>query len=172
MTMGLRRRPAVARSAATRDARPVSEQPEPRTSARRPRVIVVDADRRVRDGLTGLLACDAGVELAGSASHPEEAVALSASTSPDALVIDPRLPDVTDGIALIERLRATLPDLRVVVLAWSSALERAFGGDVRVSVVSPTAEGADLVERIHGLALVPVRAEASGADARIRRSAR
>ncbi len=131
----------------------------------------MNADRRVRDGLTGLLACDATVELAGSASHPAAAVELSASTRPDAILIDPRLPEVADGIALIERLRAALPDLRVVILAWSGALEHAFGGDAHVSVVSPTAGCADLVDSIHGLARVPVRGDAAGPDARIRRSA-
>jgi len=87
------------------------------------------------------------------------------------MVIDPRLPEVTDGIALIERLRTAIPDMRVVVLAWSDALERAIGGDPQVSVVSASAMPGDLVARIHGLPAVPVSAEASGPDARIRRSA-
>ena len=158
-----------------RHARRVTPQPDVRPpgphAPRRPRVIVVDADRRVRDGLTGLLACDATVELAGSASHPAAAVVLSESTRPDAMVIDPRLPEVTDGIALIERLRAAIPDLRVVVLAWSDALERAIGGDPQVSVVSASAMPGDLVARIHGLAVAPIPAEVPGPDARIRRSA-
>jgi DNA-binding NarL/FixJ family response regulator len=130
----------------------------------------VDADRRVRDGLTGLLACDASIELAGSASHAAAALALSEAIRPDAVVIDPRLPEVTDGIALIERLRSALPDLRVLVLAWSGALERAMGGDPHVSVVSPSAGPGDLVDRIHGLLAVPVPTGATRADARIRRS--
>jgi CheY-like chemotaxis protein len=172
MTMAGDRRPPVARAGTIGHARPVSAQPDQPARTRRPRVIVVDADRRVRDGLTGLLACDASVELAGSASHPGAAVELSASTRPDAIVIDPRLPEVADGIALIERLRAALPDLRVVVLAWSGALERAFGADAQVSVVSPTVGCADLVDSIHGLAPVPVRAATEGPDARIRGSVR
>jgi DNA-binding NarL/FixJ family response regulator len=153
------------------DARPMSDQPDTRRTPHRPRVIVVDADRRVRDGLTGLLACDASVELAGSAAHADAALALTTGTRPDALVIDPRLPEATDGIALIERLRARMPELRVVVLAWSSALERALGGDPHVSVVSPSAGPADLVESIHALVAAPAVADQPGPGARIRRSA-
>jgi DNA-binding NarL/FixJ family response regulator len=129
----------------------VSDQSDARPSTpRRPTVIVVDADRRVRDGLVGLLGCDGRVALAGSAAHAEAALSLAAAVDPDVMLIDPRLPEVTDGIALIERLRAAVPGLRVLVLAWSGAIERALGGDPLVAVVSASADADDLVDLLVG----------------------
>ncbi len=130
---------------------------------------MVDADRRVRDGMAGLLGCDGRVELVGSAAHVDAALALCGATQPDAVIIDPRLPEATDGLALIERLRATRPGLRFLVLAWSSAVERALGGDPRVAVVSASAGTDDLVAMVLDVLAVP--AGPSEADARIRECA-
>jgi DNA-binding response OmpR family regulator len=41
------------------------------------------------------------------------------------VIVDPRLPEVDGGIAFISRLRATAPDVRILAMSWSDALEHA-----------------------------------------------
>jgi DNA-binding NarL/FixJ family response regulator len=96
-----------------------------------PRVIVVDADDRVRESLIGLLGIGERVAIVGSAGGAARALDLAAIEQPDIIVIDPRLPDVTDGLACIRRLRATVPGVRVVALCSAEMLD---GGQVTATV--------------------------------------
>jgi CheY-like chemotaxis protein len=123
----------------------------PGPAASRPgpvRLILVDADRRVRAGLAGLLELSPAVEVVATAGDVRGALAACERTAPDVVVIDPRLPELQDGIALINALRQRRPAVRIVALAWSSDLELALGPDAGVTVV-PKADGAtDLGERV------------------------
>ena len=87
------------------------------------RVLVVDADERVRESLAGLLAIGGHVVVVGTAGDPGAALDLVSSTSPDIVMLDARLPDVDHGIGLIRRLRADAPGVRVVVMSWSNSHE-------------------------------------------------
>jgi DNA-binding NarL/FixJ family response regulator len=98
------------------------DEPGP-TGQPRIRVLVVDADDRVRESLAGLLAIGRQVDVVGSARDPGSALELIASTPPDLVIIDPRLPELDRGIAFIEYLRKHEPGLRVVVMNWSDVLE-------------------------------------------------
>jgi len=88
-----------------------------------PRVIVVDADDRVRESLIGLLGIGHRVDIVGSADGAPRALDLAAVEQPDIIVIDPRLPDVTEGLATIRRLRALVPGVRIVALCTAEALD-------------------------------------------------
>ncbi len=88
------------------------------------KVLVVDGDERVRESLAGLLGIGRRCVVVRSASHPGQALALLSETRPDVIVIDPRLPEVDGGRAFIERARALVPSVRVVVMSWSDAFER------------------------------------------------
>ena len=87
------------------------------------RVLVVDADERVRESLAGLLAIGGHVVVVGTAGDPGSALDLVASSTPDVVMLDARLPDVDHGIGLIRRLRADAPGVRVVVMSWSNSPE-------------------------------------------------
>jgi DNA-binding NarL/FixJ family response regulator len=87
------------------------------------RVLVVDADERVRESLAGLLAIGGHVVVVGTAGDPGTALDLVASEHPDIVILDARLPDVDHGIGLIRRLRADAPGVRVVVMSWSNSPE-------------------------------------------------
>lgn len=89
------------------------------------RVLVVDADDRTRESLSGLLAIGDQLEVVGSAGLPTRALALVASARPDVVIVDPRLPEVDGGIAFIARLRALAPEVRILAMSWSDSLEHA-----------------------------------------------
>lgn len=58
------------------------------------------------------------------ASEPDSARALFAETQPDSVVLDLRLPEAKEGLALIREFRAAAPDVRIIVLAgWPLDLE-------------------------------------------------
>lgn len=131
------------------------------------RLLVVDADRRVRGSLAGLLDLADHVEVVGSAGHARAALDECEACRPDAVIIDPRLPDLPDGIAFIRRLRAERPEVRVIVIAWVPGTGALLGDDTGVQVVA--ADGGELGDRILE-ALQAVRGTpdvAADADARL-----
>ena len=87
------------------------------------RVLVVDADDRVRESLTGLLAIGGRLRVVGGAGLPGPALDLAIATNPDVVIVDPRLPDVDSGTAFIGRLRELVPETRVLAMSWSENLE-------------------------------------------------
>src|SRR5688572_4237443 len=88
------------------------------------RVLVVDADERTRESLAGLLGIGSRCVVVGSAGHLVQALSLLAEFRPDVIVLDPRLPEVDAGSALIGRVREASPSTRVLVMGWSDATEQ------------------------------------------------
>jgi DNA-binding NarL/FixJ family response regulator len=115
------------------------------------RVVVVDADHRVRDSLAELIGLGDELEVVGRAGHPGAALELCSERCPDVVILDPRLPDVDAGIALVAEVRRRFPGTVVLVLSWGLAVEdgAAMGAD---GVLSKTAPPHELVERIVSLA--------------------
>jgi len=100
--------------------------PEPRPRNDGPlRVLVVDADDRVRESLTGLLAIGGRCMVVASAGQPGPAFDLALDHDPDVVIVDPRLPEVDSGIAFISRIRSRLPRVRILAMSWSDTLESA-----------------------------------------------
>lgn len=89
------------------------------------RVLVVDADDRVRESLTGLLAIGGRCTVVASAGQAGPAFDLALDHDPDVVIVDPRLPEVDSGIAFISRVRSNLPTVRILVMSWSDSLESA-----------------------------------------------
>ncbi|MET8749876.1 response regulator [Streptomyces sp. NPDC004667] len=80
----------------------------PETPQGRPvRVLVVDDQDPVREGITALL----GVEVVGSARDGAEAVESAVLCRPDVVLMDVRMPG-TDGVAATALLRRRLPGCR------------------------------------------------------------
>lgn len=115
--------------------------------ARQPvRLVIVDADRRVRQSLAEL--CDLETELtvvatAGTAAAAAEAIE---EHRPDLVLLDPHLPDIDQGLALVAEIRARHPGLRVLVMGWSEMLESAARTTGAHAFVPKSASPADLVE--------------------------
>ena len=86
------------------------------------RVLLVDDDAAALD-LRKVILEREGHQIS-IASEPASARALFAETHPDSVVLDLRLPEAKDGLALIWEFRAAAPDVRIIVLAgWPLDIE-------------------------------------------------
>jgi DNA-binding NarL/FixJ family response regulator len=80
------------------------------------RVLIADDHKIVRDGLKRILAAAADLEVAGEAASGDEALALVKANDYDVAMVDMSMPGLS-GIALVKRLKAEKPKLRVLVLS-------------------------------------------------------
>lgn len=89
------------------------------------RVLVVDDQTVVRDGLVLLLGLLPGLEVVGSAGDGEEAVRMVTESRPDVVLMDLRMPRV-DGVEATRRIKAEHPSVQIVVLTTFSDDESVF----------------------------------------------
>ncbi len=116
------------------------------------RVVVIDADERVRESLVGLLCIGDRLEVVGDAGQPGPALDIVLATDPDIVVIDPRLPELDEGLSLIARVRVAAPRVRVVVMG-AAALEGTDMGRAADGFVRKTFRPSDLVAAVIAAAI-------------------
>lgn len=83
------------------------------------KVLIVDDQTLIREGLVTICEHLEDVEVVGSAGDGEEALTLVAETTPDVVLMDLRMPRV-DGIAATRAIRERHADTHVVVLTTFS----------------------------------------------------
>lgn len=93
---------------------PASSSRGPPKPVGRPRVLVVDGDRPTRLAMTRLLR-DRGADVR-AAGTPDEARGALLEWDPDAVLLEPVLPDGGGGIALLEDARRLAPRARLAVV--------------------------------------------------------
>jgi DNA-binding NarL/FixJ family response regulator len=79
------------------------------------RVLVVDDQRLMRDGIASLLGIQDGVEVIGTAANGQEAVDQALALQPDVILMDVRMP-VMDGVAATREVRRQIPSCQVLML--------------------------------------------------------
>lgn len=79
------------------------------------RVLVVDDQRVVRDGLALMLQHLAGIECVGTAENGEQAVDRARELGPRVVLMDLRMP-VLDGVEATRAIRESMPEVEVIVL--------------------------------------------------------
>lgn len=79
------------------------------------KVLLVDDHFVVRQGLRGMLAGTADVEVVGEASSGKEAINQVAILYPDVILLDIRMPGL-DGLKLIQYLKQDFPELKFIIL--------------------------------------------------------
>lgn len=113
-----------------------------------PRVVIIDADRRVQQSLADLLGVTGEVRVVGRAGDVRAALELVERERPDVALVDPRLPDVDAGLALVAGLGRAWPSMRVVLTGWSDTEGHAQLGSRGTAYVSKSASPEQFAEAI------------------------
>jgi DNA-binding NarL/FixJ family response regulator len=92
--------------------------PSARSGSSDIRVLVVDDQELFRRGLTMLLGVESDIEVVGEAADGISAAALAASTQPDVVLMDVRMPRQT-GIEACAALKDAAPQARIIMLTVS-----------------------------------------------------
>jgi DNA-binding NtrC family response regulator len=108
------------------------------------RVLVVDADRRVRSSLELLISVADGFACVSCCAGPADAFAVLESQPVDAVLIDPRLPDVEIGLAFMEAAHHRWPHLALVAMSGSDDLAPATLRDGAIAFVGKSGQPDDL----------------------------
>jgi DNA-binding NarL/FixJ family response regulator len=127
------------------------------------KVLVVDADDRVCESLAGLLGIGERLVVVGGVGQPARALELVTATEPDVVMLDPRLPEIDDGLAFLKRLRAVAPDVRVVVMGTFDAQAQQPLTAVADAFVRKTSRPTELVAAIEAASRRPRETRPSAA---------
>ncbi|MBD2388492.1 response regulator [Cylindrospermum sp. FACHB-282] len=79
------------------------------------KVLLVDDQSLIRQGLKALLELEADLEIVGEAENGEIAIDLVAQLQPDVIMMDIRMP-IMDGVAATREIQKRFPGIKILVL--------------------------------------------------------
>lgn len=89
------------------------------------RILVVDDESVVREGVVAILSYQKDVEVVAEAENGIQAVEAARKTKPDVILLDMVIPK-QDGLATIPKLREIVPDARILVLTSFAESDRVY----------------------------------------------
>ena len=89
------------------------------------RILVVDDESVVREGVVAILSYQKDVEVVAEAENGIQAVEAARKTKPDVVLLDMVMPK-QDGLATIPKLREIVPDARILVLTSFAESDRVY----------------------------------------------
>ena len=117
------------------------------------RIILVDDQNIIREGLGSLLQAKTDLEVVGEAGNGQEAVQLALKLQPDVVLMDVRMP-VMDGVAATRLLQEQAPDIKILILTTFDDDEyitkaMAYGAKGYLLKDTPSEELATAIRSIH-----------------------
>ena len=147
------------------------------------RVVVADDFPLVREGIIRALKHDPAIDVVGEAGTGEEAIRLAKELRPDVMTCDLRMPDV-GGLAVLERLRTDMPEIRVIVMTASEQAgslldaiaagaagylsKRTTGEELRQAVITAHGGGSVITPALASHLLKEFSSTARGEESKIR----
>jgi len=92
---------------------------------KRIRILVVEDQNVVREGLKAILSYQTDMEVVGEAGDGIQAVDLARRTRPDVILLDMVMPR-QDGLTTIPKLRMIVPDAKILVLSSFAESDRVY----------------------------------------------
>lgn len=89
------------------------------------RILVVEDQNVVREGLVAILSFQTDMEVVGEADDGIRAVEVARKTKPDVILLDMIMPR-QDGLTTIPQLKLAVPDSKILVLSSFAESERVF----------------------------------------------
>ena len=117
------------------------------------RLILADDHKVMRQGLLQLVANQPGITVVGEAANGSQAVELARQLRPDVVIMDVSMPEM-DGVEATRRIKAELPDVRVIGLSMyedeqTARIMREAGAEI---FISKTASSSELLKAIYKIA--------------------
>lgn len=79
------------------------------------RILIVDDDALIRDGLKMILETEEGFSVVGTASNGQEALNLCCKTQPDIILMDIRMP-IMDGVQATKLIKEQYSSIKILLL--------------------------------------------------------
>ena len=94
------------------------------------KVLIVDDDAAVRDGLCSILSAHADIEVVEQAVDGLDAIDKAGNLRPDVILMDAQMPG-TDGVEATRRIKERFPEMKVLLLTvHTSYIEEAIAAGV------------------------------------------
>lgn len=79
------------------------------------RILIVDDDALIRDGLKMILETEEGFTVVGTAANGQEAVKMCSETKPDIILMDIRMP-IMDGVQATKLIKQQFNNIKILLL--------------------------------------------------------
>lgn len=89
------------------------------------RILVVEDQSLVRDGIVSILSLQSDIEVVGEAGNGIEAMEIARKTKPDVVLLDMVMPR-QDGLATIPKLKEIAPETRILILTSFAESNRVY----------------------------------------------